>query len=207
ELRVPAMCYLGQAYHAHGEYARAIELLTRVIHTLDGPMAQELLGMNFPPAEHARVFLAISLAEVGEFAEAHAWSEDARSRAEALDDSYGLFHALWALGIVNVLRGEADAAIEALERSLTTIEPRGMPLMHNAAVGYLGHAYARAGRLDAAVPMLERAFAQAVDMSFLCRHSLTLTYLADAHLISGDRAAAERTAHEALDLARRHAQP
>src|SRR5262249_21822991 len=28
ELRVPAMCYLGQAYHAHGEYARAIELLT-----------------------------------------------------------------------------------------------------------------------------------------------------------------------------------
>jgi tetratricopeptide (TPR) repeat protein len=205
-LRAPASCYLAQACHAHGDYARAIGLLTGVVHALDGPLAHELFGMNFPPAGHARVFLAISLAEIGEFAEALARGQEARTLAEALEHSYGLFHAWWALGIVNVLRGQPEAAIEALERSLSVIEQRGMPLMHNAALGYLGHAYARAGRLDAALPVLERAFAEAVDMSFLCRHSLTLTYLADAQLISGDRAAAERAAHEALDLARRHAQ-
>jgi len=205
-LRAPASCYLAQACHAHGEYARAVELLTSVVNALDGPLVHELFGMNFPAAGHARVFLAISLAELGEFAEALARGRDARTLAEALDHSYGLFHAWWALGIVNVLREHPEAAIESLERSLSVIEQRGMPLMHNAALGYLGHAYARAGRLDAGLPLLERAFAQAVEMSFLCRHSLTLTFLADARLISGDRAAAERAAHEALGLARRHAQ-
>jgi tetratricopeptide (TPR) repeat protein len=204
-LRAPAMCYLAQAYHAHGEYARAVELLTGVVDALDGHLAQELFGMNFPPAGHARVFLAISLAEVGEFTEAQARGQEARTLAEALDHSYGLFHAWWALGIVNVLRGTFEAAIEALEHSLSIIERRGMPLMHNAALGYLGHAYARAGRLDAATPLLERAFAQAVDMNFLCRHSLTMTYLADAWLIAGDRAAAEHAAHKGLELARQHA--
>jgi tetratricopeptide (TPR) repeat protein len=80
-----------------------------------------------------------------------------------------------------------------------------MPLMVNATLGYLGHAYGRAGRFEEAKAVLETALAQSTAMNFVCWHSLTTVFLADAVLRAGQRPDAERIARQAVALVRRRA--
>src|SRR5262249_30690731 len=153
-LKATASCFLAQARHAHGDYRRAVAILDRTAGWLEGELAYQRFGMTFPPAVHARVFGAISLAEVGAFTDARARGEAALRIAETLDDPYGQFHAWWGLGITDLLKGDTDPAITALDRALTIAQARSMPLMVNATLGYLGHALARAGRLQEATATL-----------------------------------------------------
>lgn len=204
-MKAAASCFLGQGHHARGDYRQAIAVLDRTAGWLKGELGHQLLGMTFPPGVHARVFLAISLAEVGEFADARARGEEALRIAEALDHPYGLFHVWWGLGITDLLKEDTDSAITALERALSIAQARSLPLMVNATLGYLGHAYARAGRLQVARGTLETALAQSTAMSFVCWHSLTTVFLADACLRAGQRPDAERISLQAVTLARHRA--
>jgi len=201
-LETAASCFLGQGHHAHGDYRQAIAILDGTAARLEGELAHTFLGMTFPPAVHTRVFAAIALAEVGEFTEAQTRGEEARRIAGDLDDPYGLFHAWWGFGVTDLLKGDTERALTSLEQALSIAQARALPLMVNATLGYLGHAYARAGRLEEGTTALESALEQAVSMGFLCWHSLTTVFLADARLRAGSRTDAERVAREAVAVSR-----
>src|SRR5262249_17311336 len=175
-LKVAASCFLGRGHPAHGDYRQAIAVLGRAAGWLEGGLEREPLGMSFPPGVHTRVFLAVSLSEVGEFAQARARGQEALAIAEALDHPYAPFPAWRAIGITDPHQGDIEPAVAGLERALAIAEARSMPLMVNATLGYLGHAYARAGRLGEAAPALETALAQATAMNFVCWHSLTTVF-------------------------------
>lgn len=73
-------------------------------------------------------------------------------------------HAWFVLGIANALKGNAEAAIEPLQKFLDANKDADMPGLNKAlqsAAYYLGDSYLQIGAPDKAVPVLE----QAVDWS------------------------------------------
>ena len=69
-LRAVADQYLGQAYHALGDYDRAVDHLRSAVTALQGNLARRRVGMPSPPAVFSRTWLVWCLGERGEFAEA-----------------------------------------------------------------------------------------------------------------------------------------
>jgi tetratricopeptide (TPR) repeat protein len=70
-------------------------------------------------------------------------------RARALDDDYSELHAL--LGVIHLVRGEFDAAIESCERAVA-LDPNGA-----SVTGFLGYALNWAGRPEEALNLAQKA--------------------------------------------------
>ena len=76
-LEVAGNMYLGQVYHALGDYPRALEVLRQNIAVLVGPLQHERFGLANLPAVTSRAFLAYCLAELGQFEAGVAWARKA----------------------------------------------------------------------------------------------------------------------------------
>jgi hypothetical protein len=63
-LRTMANRYLGQAYHAQGDYRRAIECFRQTMTSFDGAQRRERVGRIFLPAVASRTWIAMCDAEV-----------------------------------------------------------------------------------------------------------------------------------------------
>jgi class 3 adenylate cyclase/tetratricopeptide (TPR) repeat protein len=197
-LRVVASCRLGQAHHALGHYDRAAEVLRQVAASLPGELARQHLGMTALPAVWARSWLAWTLAELGEFAEAEAVAEESIALAAAADHTYSRVQAAFGLGMVHLGRGGADAAIAVLEEAVVVARVAGIPFLTPFLMGPLGAAYTQAGRLDRALPLLDQTLEQVAAVGLAANHALRLAWVGRARLRAG-------RGEEALALARRAA--
>jgi class 3 adenylate cyclase/tetratricopeptide (TPR) repeat protein len=196
---------LGQAHHSLGQYSRAIEFLRKNIEFLGGgDLLHEHCNMAGLPSVFSRAWLALCLAERGEFAEAMALGEEALGIAETGDAGYSLTIGCAGLGNVCVVRGDFDRAIAVLERGLAREldehSTRVWPFIGSA----LGAAYTHAGRLAEALPLLEEAVERAATVNLKANQSLRLARLAEAHLTAGRPESAFPLAAQALDLAQEH---
>src|SRR5262249_61488566 len=98
-----ANLYLGQVLHWVGEYRRCAALLGQNVTTLESELrSRHRVSKQFV---NSRLFLAWSLAELGEFAKALAWTDEAVRQAEAVDRAYWLVHARRGSGVVHLRRG------------------------------------------------------------------------------------------------------
>src|SRR5262249_27844339 len=77
-LQAPASFFVGEAYHALGDYGRAIAVLRGSLRLLHDRPRWERVGSGSIAAVAARVWLAWCLAEQGAFAEGRACVEEAR---------------------------------------------------------------------------------------------------------------------------------
>jgi tetratricopeptide (TPR) repeat protein len=77
--------HLGIAYHAQGEYRRAIDCFAQTMASLDGARRRERFGQVSLPAVLSRARLAVCHAELGAFAEGRALGEEGLRIAEAVD--------------------------------------------------------------------------------------------------------------------------
>jgi tetratricopeptide (TPR) repeat protein len=195
---------LGQAHHSLGQYSRAIEFLRKNIEFLGGDLLHEPCNMAGLPSVFSRAWLALCLAERGEFAEAMALGEEALGIAEAGDAGYSFTVGCAGLGNVCVARGDFGRAIAVLERGLAReLDEHGTrvwPFIGSA----LGAAYTHTGRLAEAVPLLEEAVERAATANLKANQSLRLARLAEAHLSAGRPESAFPLAAQALDLAQEH---
>jgi class 3 adenylate cyclase/tetratricopeptide (TPR) repeat protein len=198
---IVALCRLGQAHHAIGEYARAADFFRRAAASLTGDLVGERCGMAAYPSVMARAWLAWSLAELGEFDDGIAHGEEAVALAEALDDPYSRVIAAWGLGTLRVVRGDAGGAIPLLERGLAVTRMHDFPLLVPFVAPPLGAAYALDGRGAEAVSLLADAAEQADGMTLRAHQSLRLTWLGEAHLGEGRLDRAAEMAAQALALA------
>ena len=192
---------LGQAHHSLGQFSRAVDFLRKNLELLDGELLYDRFSMSGLPSVFSRAWLALCLAERGEFAEGVAVGEEALRIAEGGDPGYSLIVGCAGLGNVCVARGDVDRAIAVLERGLAH-EPnefngRIWPFVASA----LGAAYALAGRLADALPLLEESVTRAVGVKLKANHALRLARLAEAHLRAGKPESAFPLAAQALDLA------
>jgi tetratricopeptide (TPR) repeat protein len=194
----------GQAHHSLGQYARAIDALRKNLDLLGADLLHERCNMAGLPSVFSRAWLALCLADRGEFVEGIVIGEEALRIAETGDPGYSFTVGCAGLGNVCVARGDFDRAIAVLERGLDReldeLSTRVWPFVGSA----LGAAYTHAGRLAEALPLLEESIERAVAVKLKANHSLRLARLAEAHLKAGRPEGAFPLAAQALDLAQEH---
>ncbi len=195
---------LGQAYHALGDYRRAIEPLTVAVefYSEDRFRLRPTGGGGFDSV-NSRALLAWCLGELGETAAARARVEDAVAIAERLGDPLSIMHAQWERGGFELSLGRADTAIPALERALDVGRQAGLAILSWVAAT-LGRAYALSGRSDEGLVLLEDGIRQAEATRFMFGQGLHVAWLAELYAIAGRMAEADDQAGRALRLVREH---
>jgi tetratricopeptide (TPR) repeat protein len=205
-LAVAATHFLGQVCYALGDYSRASELLRQNALALQGDRARERYGAAGHPAVGSRGYLAVALAERGEFAEGLAWGEEGRRLAAEVMDPYNLITARLRLGELYGSKGDMADAIQVLTEALGLAEEYRIRYSGPRIASALGYALAKVGRLDEALPLLERAVERAVATNELGEHPRRLAWLAEAYLLAGRAGEASDAAEQALGLARRQSE-
>ena len=205
-LEVMTNFHLGQAYVSSGRNRRAAELFKRNVDTLQGDLVRELFGLPALPAMMCRVWLAGSLARLGEFAEARASAEDALRVAEAVGHRGSLLMPRWSGGYLHVMQGRPRDGIPVLEQMLDACRSGGFRYLIPQVGTFLGEGYTLAGRATEAVTLLEEAAEVAESIKLVNALPLTLASLGQAQLEVGRPADAMRSAESALALARNHGQ-
>jgi predicted ATPase/class 3 adenylate cyclase len=202
-LQVSARYYLGLVCHQLGDYERAIESLSTNVHVLEGELSGERFGMPSRPSVQSRARLIVSLADVGEFAEATRLADEATRMADAFNEAFGQALAYAAVGELYLARGQFPRAIAALERSLVHCE--SVPLFFGSTVACLGYVRALTGNVSDALPLLERGVASgrihqgdSTGGAGVRVFAVAHVRLGEGYLLAGRMDDATRTAHKAL---------
>jgi tetratricopeptide (TPR) repeat protein len=188
--------------HQSGGYQSAVDCLRRAAKALGKHPLNSRPGTVIPTPAIVLGRLGWCLAELGEFHEAMASSEEAVELARVGDHPASLVSSDRSVGIVSLLRGNVPRAIPPLERAVEVCRITPLLILFDITAGHLGYAYALSGRLSEAVALLEEALAHSVTTG-TADHALLLAYLGEARLLSGHCDAALAVTQRALDLARR----
>jgi tetratricopeptide (TPR) repeat protein len=203
-VQVTATYILGQVYHLLGDYCQAIELLGRNVACLEGELLHAYFGPGVPPSVSSRTSLVNCLAELGEFAEGIARSEEGVRIAEAVAHPMSFIFAYACVGRLYLHKGDVQKAIPALERALAFCQGVNFLYLFCNAASTLGTAYTRAERVAEAMPLLEQAVQQATTISVQSGQSRRLASLSEATLLADRPEEALSLAQQALELARTH---
>ncbi|MGH7308906.1 MAG: ATP-binding protein, partial [Candidatus Rokuibacteriota bacterium] len=201
-LRAAIDIRLGQIHYALGHYRRAADLLGKSVAALEREPVNERFGLPGLPAVFSRAFLAKSLAELGEFAEARARGEEAVRLAETVGHPLSIAIGDFAGGLVCIRQGDLKRAQALLERGHGLCQAADMPVVLIQVAGTLGHAYALAGHVETGLRLLTQAVEHAVGIRFMYLHALIVSWLAEAHLQIGRVTDARTLAERALAIAR-----
>jgi class 3 adenylate cyclase/tetratricopeptide (TPR) repeat protein len=193
--------FLGQANYDLGAYEDAIALETANVAALPGALALQRFGMAALPAVGARVWLAFSLVECGEFQEALAWGNEALDIAASAEDFFGLVGACVAGGRAYLIEGDCHGAIPLLERGMAICEQWHLRGQVPQVASVLGSAYALVGRPEDAVALLEQSVNQHSGARGPVSQSLWRTMLGEVYLLVGRHHDAAAQATKALHLA------
>jgi class 3 adenylate cyclase/tetratricopeptide (TPR) repeat protein len=203
-LQIWAHFYLGQGYHAMGDYPQAIDFLRRSVASLEGDLQRERFDMPGLASVLSRSWLVWCLAEQGRFSEGLTYGEEALQIAENVDHRYSLIVACLGLGVLYLQTGEPQRAIAVLERGVALSQAERLPQLFPLVAGPLGAAYTLTDRVAEATPLLEEAVERAATMNFMGIQSRRLAWLGEAYLLAGRIDEAMPLAMRALDLARAH---
>ncbi|HYE89914.1 MAG TPA: sigma 54-interacting transcriptional regulator [Terriglobales bacterium] len=203
ETRTAADIYAGRALYALGRYAEANEHFTRVVESLDGPRATEYAGLPVLPAAYARSYLAMGLAELGDFETAQAVATTAVAIADASQQLDTIQWASYALGVALLDGGDVEAATASLERALSICRAAELPVYVPRAAAALGHAYVLLGRGEGAA-LVAAAASGSRTSSHRNIQARILARLAAVSVLTGKAREGIEQASEALSIARDH---
>ncbi len=203
-LKVVADAYLGAAYHALGNYKRAMELLQQPVAALSGDLIYQRFGQVMIPAVFSRVILTWCHAERGEFGDGMVHGDNAIRIAETADHSYSLTLAHLAVGMLHLRKGDLTRAISVLERGLSLCEIADVPVRFPWFAAALGIALSLSGRTAEGLPLVKQAVERASAMNVTVDQSLRYRWLSEAYMVAGQVDEALRLAERALELAREH---
>ena len=204
QLAVVARNHLGPALAARGDYRRATQVLIEGVERLGTGSGPDLMGTTGMLSVFSRIYLATSLAELGDFATAMLHAEPAYQIAEAAGHVYSITFACYGIGTIRAIRGEIAESIAALERGLELCRTRNLPVALPLLGASLGHAYCLADRPEEAISLLEEAELQADAMTRMGGHAMLLVRLGEAYLQVQRTDDARQRALLALALARQH---
>jgi class 3 adenylate cyclase/tetratricopeptide (TPR) repeat protein len=199
-LEVVARFFLGQGYFNAGDYRRAMDHCGRDAAVLVGQRAYERYGLTGLPAVLSRIWLAWSLAECGEFAEAMVPAEEALAIAESARQPYSVAAAYLAVGQVRLVQGALAQAIPVLEHAAGLCKTWSLGVIFPTTAASLGLVYALSGRIAEALPILEEGEAQAT-LVRIFDTSTARTALATGYLLAGRLDEAAAAAARAAELA------
>ncbi len=193
-LEALARQYLGQSYLALGDFPRAERILKENVELLDESRA----GTSYVASCG---WLAMSLAERGNFEAAYAALERARLAAEAMGNAYSQTIAWTIAGFIAIRRGYLAWAVLPLERSFEACRRRNLTVWQPIPTSLLGAAFVRLGHVAEGVRLLEDAVRLSRELGIRAHLPAWMTSLAEGYLADGQYTRARAVAVEALDLA------
>jgi tetratricopeptide (TPR) repeat protein len=195
---INANYHLGQACLLHGHLVRSADILRRTAERTRNEIGGARFHVLSWPGINSLTWLALALAELGDFSAALGAGEEAVRLSELHDTPFGLFHGCSGLGYAQLIKGDFNSALSSWLRAETVAQASDLPLLANTAKAFTGYAYLHVGNLDEAAARLERAIAYNDATGFMTFQSMSLIYRSEAHLRSGEleraAAAAERAA-------------
>jgi tetratricopeptide (TPR) repeat protein len=194
----------GHAYHAVGEYRRAADLLQENIAAIGPELVRERFGSAGLPAVLSRGYVALSLADLGEFASAVEVAQEGVRLADEFDSVHSHAVVSHALGLAYISQGDFELGVPVLEETLARCRANDVPMGSRLLASALGYAYALRGRPDEGVPLLVDAIRQADALKVVFRYALWLAWLGESHALAGRDDAALALATQARDRAERH---
>jgi tetratricopeptide (TPR) repeat protein len=203
-LQIWAHFYLGQGYHAMGDYPRAIDFLGRNTASLEGDLQRERFDMPGLASVLSRAWLVWCLAEQGRFSEGLTYGEEAIEIADSVDHRYSLIVACAGLSVRHRQKGQPQRALAVLERGVALRQAERLPQLFPLIAAPLGAAYALAGRIAEATPLLEEAVERGAALNFRGMQARRVAWLSEAYLLAGRGDEAISVARRALDLSHAH---
>jgi tetratricopeptide (TPR) repeat protein len=206
-LRILTTSYLEQAHYFRGEYERVVELATGNLAALPADWFDEYLGNIAPASVYDRVWLIMSLAQLGRFAEAAEYEAEAIRLAEPTHHAFTVGQAHRGAGTLHLLEGDWSKARSLLEHGIAVLRTGSVVLLLPTAVAssawalaQLGEASEALNRLQEGERLLERQAARGIvsyrgwDHCSLGRACLLLGRLDEARRL-GDRAVESSPRH------------
>ncbi len=203
-LQIAASFGLGQAHHVLGAYPEAQRHLRSAVAEVEGELARERWGMAGLVSVAARVWLAASLAEVGEFGEALECIRVGLAVAEAADHPWSIAGSLMTVGFAHLSRGHLEAALPVVDRGIAFSREMDLTAWLPMLLCVRGAADVRGGRVAEGVLLLEEGVGRAASLRILSRQALRLTWLAEGYRLAGRAEEAVTTAQDAHRLASEH---
>jgi tetratricopeptide (TPR) repeat protein len=195
---------LGFAYHAQGDYRRAIACFKQTVASLDGARLRERFGLPQLPSVNSRASLAWCHAELGTFAEGRALGEEGLRIAEAVEHPPSLTFALRGVGMLFLRQGDLLRALPLLERAVGICQDADLPSWFPRMATSLGAAYTLAGRIPDAVALLTQAMEQSAATAMSGFRALCRLSLGEAQVLADRLEEAHALAERALALACEH---
>jgi tetratricopeptide (TPR) repeat protein len=202
-LQLSTNMYLGLAFYSLGAYRAAARLFRALAGIEGGGVTRERFGLGVAGV-FSRSYLALVLAETGEFVEGNAVAEEAMRLAEPGRHPFLLAHAYVGAAAVHIAQGEYARALRLFDwyqRHRSNVGPEDVwPL----ADWYAGLAYVRSGRVDEGMALLEQIRRPPDALTGGLGRSMLGAWLAEAYLAAGRPADALELAEPAARLAREH---
>jgi tetratricopeptide (TPR) repeat protein len=203
-IQIAATFGLGQACHVLGDYHEAGRHLTRAVDAVEGELSRERWGLAGLVSVASRIWLAASLADVGEFAQALQCARDGLAVAEAAGHPWSIAGSYMTVGFVHLSQGYPDEAALVLDRGIAFSREMDLTAWLPMLLCARGAADARSGRVAEGLRLLDEGIRHADALRILSRHALRLTWLAEAHLLAGGVDGAVTAVREAHRLAAEH---
>jgi tetratricopeptide (TPR) repeat protein len=195
-IEADAYLWLGCGYYALGQHRRAVELLCTGV-----AVRQTYEGSRDVIAQSG--YVAMFLAELGEFAEAETAAEiTIRSPLTTPDRPFNLANAYWQIAWFWCLKGDLDRATSLAERAVELSRQWSFARSLGHQLSLYGHILALSGHAAQAVDVLEQGMRQADAFGSTWLRCQRLQHLAEGYLLAGRPDEAKRTADQALELAR-----
>jgi predicted ATPase/class 3 adenylate cyclase len=184
-LAVIANRYLGHVHYSLGDYRRAARLLRQSVTSLNDDIIRRHFSLPFMTSIATGSWLVLTLAELGEFAEAVERGVHGVETAERAGHAYSVAAASCGLALTYLRQREVERAIASAERALELSRRRAFSGLVGWASAMLGYAYALAGKTDEAVHLLETGTELAQKTQVKVGESLIAAALAEAYLLAG----------------------
>jgi tetratricopeptide (TPR) repeat protein len=205
-LRILAASCLEQAYYYRGEYARVADIGIETLAALPAEWAYEYFGLTVPASVFGRAWLIMSLAELGRFAEAAKYEEEAIRLALSTQHVFTIGWAYFAASMLGLLKGDWAKARALVEQWITMLRTANVAIQLPWAVASSAWALARIGAVSEALDRVREA-EQLLDRQAakgIVGHQIwAYGAVSQACLVLGRLDEARRLGDRALDAARR----
>jgi tetratricopeptide (TPR) repeat protein len=187
--------YMGQSYHARGDYAQAERTLRE---NIEVSARDQATTSYVAPCG----WLAFSLADLGAFDAATFYLAEAQRAAETTQHVYSRLIAWTLIGLVWIRRGRLARAVLPLERAMEACRRKHLTVWLPIPLSLLGLAFVRMGHTAEGLRLLEESVTLSRELGIRAYLSAWLVNLAEGLFGAGHVARARETAGQALEVAR-----
>ena len=206
-LRIVVTTYLNQVHHYRGEYEHVVACARDTLAELPAAWVHEHFGMSLSASVAGRVWLIMSLGELGRFAEAAGYVAEALRLAEETQHAFTNCWAHLAASMLHLLKGDWAKALSLVEHWITMLRTGNVAIQLPWAVAASAWALAEMGEASEAwnrVQESEQLLERQAAVEIVGHRGWAYGAVSQACLLLGRVDDARRLADRAVEASQRH---